>query len=419
MSNLLSRADLVLPGGMCGHLNPSFMPPGFPRFFNRAQGPYAWAEDGVRYIDLVAGYGTNLLGYNNPEVEAAATQQRVAGDTTSLPMAVMIELAESFTDFVQHADWAMFMKTGTEANTLACAIARAHSGKRIILFDKAAHLGAAPWCNPVRKGLLEEDRAHQGYFDLGDIDSLRRAVAAAGDDLAAIITPLFANAGVGSQELPSAEFAKQVRGLCDQTGAVHIADDIRGGLWLTRDCSWSLIGPAPDLSTWGKALGNGYPIAGIAGCDKFRDAARAVYGSGTYWFGAVPMAAALQTLRIVKERHVHAHIEQLGILLRNGLTEIAARHDFSLEQTGPVQIPQIVFAEDTDFRFGFAFASELLARGVYFHPWHNIFLSNSLHTEDIESILSAADGAMESVSARQHLLQPPTGLVELVANLDH
>ena len=126
---------------------------------------------------------------------------------------------------------------------------------------------------------------------------------------------------LANRQVPDPAYARRCRELCDQTGALLIVDEVRAGLRLTTDCSWSLIGVEPDLSSWGKCLANGHPLSVLLGNDKSRKAASAIYVTGSFWYQAAPMAAALETLRIARETPYLVHLESLGTRLREG-----ARH---------------------------------------------------------------------------------------------
>ena len=115
---LRTRAARVIPGGMTGHLNAAYLPPGYPQFFQRASGCRLWDVDGREFIDFMCSWGPNLLGHHHPEVEAAAARQRALGDCLNGPTARFVELAERLVARIAHADWVMFQKNGTDATTV-------------------------------------------------------------------------------------------------------------------------------------------------------------------------------------------------------------------------------------------------------------------------------------------------------------
>ena len=188
-----------------------------------------------------------------------------------------------------------------------------------------------------------------------------------------------------------------MRRLCDQYDAALILDDVRAGFRLSLDASWSLLGIRPDLSAWGKALANGEALAATLGSERYREAMASVFVTGSYWYQAAPMAAALETLDILTEEDAPTRLEALGERLRRGIDEIAELHQQRLRQSGPPQMPTIMFEDDPKAERGSAFCSALIERGVYFHPWHNMFLSLA-HTEaDIDRTLEAVDAAMKAL----------------------
>lgn len=403
---LKARAAKVLPASAFGHMGTRLLPAGFPQFFTRGEGAYIWDADGNRYLDFMCAFGPNLLGYRDPRVEAAAAAQRAEGDVLTGPSPRAVELAELLTGMIAHADWAFFCKNGTDATTLARTVARAATRKRKVLVAHGAYHGAAPWCTPVPAGTLPEDRAHMIEYDYNDIASLDAAAAQAEGDLAAVFAAPFRHDAFIDQALPDPAYARAARALCDRTGAMLVVDDIRAGFRLARDCSWSLIGVRPDLSTWGKCLANGRPLSVLLGSDTARAGADAIYATGSFWQAAEPMAAALATLAIVRDGDHIERSERLGARLRAGLDTAAAAHGFRLSQTGPVQMPQILFEDDREMAKGFAWTEALLAEGVYMHPWHNMFLCAAMTEADIDFALAAADRAFAAVRARSAALKP-------------
>ncbi|WP_332819645.1 aminotransferase class III-fold pyridoxal phosphate-dependent enzyme [Sphingopyxis sp.] len=412
---LRARALKVIPNGMYGHESVRLLPDSFPQFFSKAEGAYIWDADGNRYLDYMCAYGPSLLGYRDERVEAAARAQAALGDTLTGPSPAMVELAETLVAMVDHADWVMFCKNGTDATTMAMSSARAQTGKRIVLVAKGAYHGAAPWCTPIPAGTVAEDRAHVRTYAYNDVASLEAAVADAGDDLAAIFASPFRHDAFIDQEAPDPAYARRARALCDTTGAMLIVDEVRAGFRIARGSSWADLGVAPDLSAWGKCFANGHPISALLGSDSCREGAGAIYATGSFWLSAVPMAAAIETLRIIRETDYLEHMIRLGDRLRAGLDTAAAGSGFVLRQTGPVQMPQIMFEGDPDFRVGYAWAEEMLARGIYVHPWHNMFLCAAMTEADIDRTIAAARDAFGAIAARRDELVPHAVLVAMAA----
>jgi glutamate-1-semialdehyde 2,1-aminomutase len=142
-------------------------------------------------------------------------------------------------------------------------------------------------------------------------------------------------------------------------------------------------------------------LAAVTGNDKFRDAAGRIFVTGSFWYGAVAMAAALATLAKLKDIDAVAIMQRRGQQLRDGIAEQARRHGLALQQSGPVQMPVMLFDDDAERRKGWLFCSEALKRGVYLHATHTMFLSAAHSEADIDQALAATDEALAEV-ARQH-----------------
>lgn len=395
---LRERANRVVPGGMWGHLHANRLPEGYPQFFARADGCRLWDVDGRSYLDFMCSWGPNMLGHHHAEVEAAVERQARLGDCMNGPAEVMVELAELLVDTVAHADWAQFQKNGSDATTTCVTVARAATGRRKVLAARGAYHGAVPWCSPSLIGVTAEDRAHVLLFEFNDIESLRAAAEQAGDDLAAVMVSAYRHDLGRDQELPTQAFAQAARAICDARGAALILDEVRAGFRLNLAGSWEPLGVRPDLAAWSKAIANGHPLAAVTGRDWLRQAAAQVFVTGSFWCGAVPMAAAVATLTVLRRDGVVAHLSAMGQKLRDGIDRLARRHGVGLRQSGPVQMPLILFEDDADFRKGELFCRSALAQGVYFHPRHNMFLCAAHGEAEIEEALGAADIGLAAVA---------------------
>lgn len=396
--SLRARAAKVIPGGMWGHQNVARLPAGYPQYFSRADGCRTWDVNGRGYIDFMCAWGPMILGYNDPDVEAAAARQRVLGDGLNGPTARQVELAELVVDTVPHADWAMFSKNGTDATTACVTIARAGTGRRKVLVARGAYHGAIPWCTPSVAGVTEEDRAHLIHYVYNDVESLEAAVEQARDDLAAIVVSAFKHDLGFEHVMPTPDFARRARALATEADAALIVDDVRAGFRLHLGGSWELVGVRPDLAAWSKAIANGRALAAVTGNDRFREGATKIFTTGSFWTAGVSMAAAIATIGKLRDTNAVSHMQAMGQRLRNGLDAQAARHGVRLKQSGPAQMPVFLFENDGDRRIGNRFCLEALARGVYIHPTHTMFLSAAHKPADIDEALAATDEAMAIVA---------------------
>jgi glutamate-1-semialdehyde 2,1-aminomutase len=382
---------------MYGHQAAGSLPPEYPQFMRGGRGARVWDVDGNSYVDLMCSYGPVVLGHQHPAVEAAAAAQAELGDCQNGPAPVMVDLAELLVATVQHADWAMFAKNGTDATTMCCTIARAQTGRDRILVARGAYHGAAPWCTPRPAGTTTADRANLGYYRFNDLPSVHAAAAEAGDDLAGILASPFRHDAGYDQELVDPAFARGLRELCDATGAALILDDVRAGFRLHLGSSWEPIGVAPDLSAWSKAIANGHPLAAVLGGDAFRDGASQVFVTGSFWFSAAAMAAAVATIRALRAENAIAAMHACGTQVRDGILGQAAAWGFEVNYTGPVQMPYLSFRDDHDHALVSEFCAEAVRRGAFIHPRHNWFVSAAMTGEDVATVLAATDEAFAAL----------------------
>ena len=398
---LRERAKAVIPNGMYGHQNASYMPDNFPQFFARGEGSHLWDVDGNEYIDYLCAYGPILLGYQHPAVDEAAATAQGAGDCFNGPSAKMVELAELLVEITPWADWAWMAKNGTDATVYAASISRTVTGRGTILRAHGAYHGASPTWISGGDMTLQADGTIE--YEYNDLSSVRAAIDAADGDAAAIIVSAFRHDVGLDQELPTVEFARGVRELCDANGIVLILDDVRGGFRIDMAGSWAPLGVDPDLSAYCKAIGNGHPISALMGRDSLSEAVAHTMATGSYWFTGAPMAAAQATIETMLETDGIAHLERVGNALRTGWQQVADSHGVGIRQTGPVSIPLMLFDGD-DFSTrnvprAYRFSAELAERGVYLHPIHNGFLSTALTEEDVALTLEASDQAFAAVAA--------------------
>jgi glutamate-1-semialdehyde 2,1-aminomutase len=387
---------------MYGHLSTSRLTDDYPQFMARGEGARVWDVDGREFIDLMCTFGPILLGHAHPEVDAVAASTSRRGDVLDNPGPEMVELAERLVDEVEHADWAMFAKNGSDVNNLAVVVARAHTGRRKVLLARGSYHGIGGWALPPESpGTTVEDHAHTVFFGYNDLDSLEAAVIEAGEnDVAAIVCTPHRHEVFIDQEDAQPEFAQGVREICDRIGAMLIIDDVRCGPRIDLRGGWAVHGVSPDLSAWSKSLANGYPLAALMGAGPLAGAAAKVTATGSFWYSAAPMAAALTTIRLLKETDGIERMATAGRRLQEGLRAQAERHGFAVSITGPPQMPLLLFAEDPGYAKSLAWAGACAHHGVYLHPIHNWFLCTAHDDATIDEVLERTDVAFTDLPDR-------------------
>lgn len=397
---LRARASTALPRGVYGHMTTDLLWPGASQFVGRAEGSRFWDVDGTEYVDLMCSWGPILLGHRHPVVEEAVRRQHQLCDCGNGPAPVMVDLAERLVEVVDHASWAMFAKNGGDATTLCLTIARAHTGRSTILVAEGAYHGALPWCNPSDLGVVPGDRAHLASYRYNELESVLDAAERHADDLAGIVVSPFKHDAGFDQELPDPAFARGLRDLCDRSGAQLILDDVRCGFRIAYGGSWEPLGVAPDLSAWSKGIANGYPISAVLGAEQLRDTAGSLYATGSFWFAADSMAAALATLDVLEREQGVEEMQRSGRRLWDGIEQLARERDLPINLTGHVTMPYLTFPGDEGRELGDLFAAVCAREGVFVHPRHNWFVSTALGDEDIDLALAAMGKALDAVGER-------------------
>jgi glutamate-1-semialdehyde 2,1-aminomutase len=249
-------------------------------------------------------------------------------------------------------------------------------------------------------GVAPEERANLHYYDYNDAASVERAIEHAGaGDVAAIITSPFKHDAGFDQEVADPAFARRLRELCDELGAALVIDEVRAGFRLHHGGSWEPLGVPPDLSAWSKGIANGYPLAAILGSGRYADAASRIFVTGSFWYQAVPMAAAVATIEALRDEDAVAVMERVGTRLRAEFDQLAQEIGVPIRQTGPVQMPNLAFPGDVEFAKAATFSAAMLDRGVIVHPRHNWFLSAAHTDDDVDHFLEAAQDGLEAVLA--------------------
>ena len=400
------RAQRVIPGGIPGHLGPTeglHLPnEGFPKFAVRAEGTRFWDLDGNEFIDWMCAYGPNVLGYNDPDVTAAAQEQAKKEDVVSLPSTVMIDFAELLVDQVASADWAMFAKNGGDTTTLAIMTARAATLRKKVVFVKGFYHGVAPWTQKLDyPGVLEEDVANNLYVPWNDIEALRTLLAENRGQVAALISTPYMHGNFVDNQLPAEGYWQAVRRLCDEHGVVLIIDDVRAGFRLDLAGSDHHFGFEADLICFCKALANGYNVSALLGKDSLKEAVSSITYTGSYWMSAVPFAAGIATQQKLRALDAPALFERLGRRLTDGLTEAAADAGFTLVASGAPALFYLRVADPANsLMLHQDWIAECVRRGAYLTSHHNHFLNAAVTEADVDRTVEIAADAFAALRTR-------------------
>ncbi len=396
------RAVKVVPSGVYGHLGPAegnFMPvTSFPLMGDRAQGSYFWDVDGNRFIDYMCAYGPNVLGYNDPDVDAAAIEQLKKGNCMTSPSYKMVEFAELLVDTVACADWAFFAKNGNDVTTAAIMTARAATHRKKIVFVNGYYHGVSPWTQKIDyPGIIPEDVANNLYIDWNDFDQLQKVFDDNKGEIAAFISTPYMHGNYLDNSLPADGYWKKVRELCTANGTVLIVDDVRCGFRLDLAGSDHYYGFEADLICFCKALANGYNVSALCGKDSLKNAVSSLSYTGSYWLSAMPFAAGIACINKMKELDTPKMFRELGLKLTDGLKEVATANGFNMVVSGEPSLFYLRLADDDSLFIHQDWIQECVKRGIFFAGHHNHFINASLTEEDIKYTLDVADEAFKAI----------------------
>ena len=402
------RAVKVIPSGIYGHQGPAegcYVPvEAFPLYSSRAEGSYLWDLDGNRFIDYMCAYGPNVLGYHDPDVDAAAAKQRAISDCTTLPNTKMIDFAELLVETVNCADWAFFAKNGNDVTTLAVMTARAYTHRKKIVFFKGYYHGVAPWTQKIDyAGVIEEDVMHNIYVEWNNYEQLEQVFDTYRGEIAAVIGQPYMHGNFMDNELPAEGFWQKVRKKCTDEGSVLVVDDVRAGFRLDLAGSDHYFGFEADLICFCKALANGYNVSALCGKEFLKNSVSSMSYTGSYWMSAVPFAAGIACIEKMKRINAPKLLIEKGTQLKNGLLDAAREHGFDLRVTGVPSLFYLRIADDPSLKLHQEWIAECVKRGVFFTNHHNHFINASLTDEDIRETVEIATEAFSVVRERHPL----------------
>ncbi|MCG5447296.1 aminotransferase class III-fold pyridoxal phosphate-dependent enzyme [Micromonospora sp. NIE79] len=366
---------------------------GYPVYFERASGAHVWDVDGNRFIDFNLGYGPVVLGHAEPRVLDAVVRQMAQGTCASpLWHPRQVELAELMTEVIPGAEQAYLLRTGSDATTAAVRLARIHTGRDKVL--RWGYNGWHDWCAPRPEGVPDPTLSNTLKFTYNDIESVRSAFAAHPDEIACVIMMSY------EYDAPAPGFLNQVKEIANAHGALFILDEMRSGFRIALGGAQEHFGVVGDLSTFSKAMANGYPISAVVGrADVLAHLGR-THMSSTFYGNPAEMAAAITTIGILRETDALARIRRLGETFVDGLTELVRAYEIPAEVVGLPVSPFLIFDEsdtagcDRKVRF----FTEVVRRGVLLHPNHQWFLSAAHTEEDVQISLDACRSAFDLIS---------------------
>lgn len=413
---LFEESKKFLPGGVDSPVR-AIKP--YPFFAEKAKGSKITDVDGNSYIDYCLAYGPMVLGHSNPEVISEVEKQLVKGSAYGVPTEKEIELAKMVVKRVPCADMVRFVNSGTEATMSAIRLARAAKSKnKIIKFEGAYHgahdyvlvkSGSGAAGLPDSPGVPEETTRNTLLIPFNNEEAVSEIINKNKDTIAAIIIePIMGNVGFIP---PKKGFLEFLREITLENDITLIFDEVITGFRIAQGGAQEYFKVTPDLVTFGKILGGGFPIGAIAGKKEYMEMiapSGSVYQAGTFNGNPISITAGLATLKQLDHKFYN-DMNFKGNNFREGIDNILEDNNLNYQVAGLSSMFQIYLTDKTVWNYDDAktantdkfetYFKTLLNGGVFVPPsqFECCFLSKMHDKEDIERTLSIIDEAMKQI----------------------
>ena len=413
---LFQRSQEFIPGGVNSPVRAFKSVGGTPVFFKQGKGAYVWDEDNKSYIDYVGSWGPLILGHAHPEVIKAVQNKIKDGLTFGAPTEAELEIAELLCKLVPSIEQVRLVSSGTEATMTAIRLARGYTGRnRIIKFEGCYHghddallvkagSGALTLGCPSSAGVPAEVTNSTTVLNYNDLEELEQIFSKAGREVAAVIVePVAGNMNFVT---PNPKFLPALRELCTKYGSVLIFDEVMTGFRVGLGCAQGVYNIKPDLTTLGKVIGGGMPMAAFGGKREIMQCLApvgSVYQAGTLSGNPIAVSAGLATLQMVQTPGFYEKLTSSTQQLINGLTDIAKKNGvpFCAQSLGgmfglyfrgdiPSSYAEVMECDVESFN---RFFHAMLEEGIYFAPssFEAGFVSSAHSDMVIRKTLQAAE----------------------------
>jgi len=385
---MYEKALELIPGAILGIRRPyNFVPGEYPIFFDQAKGGKVIDVDGNEYLDMLCAYGPIIIGHQEKEIDDAVIDQiRNKGFCMSLTQPAQNILAEKMRELIPSCEKSVFVKTGSDATTTAVRIARGYTDRVKVI--RCGYHGWHDWCVEVKGGIPPKLYEDVLEFHYNDLDQLADLMKIHGDKTAAIIITPVGHPLAHEVEMPGPGFLEGVRDLAKKYGSVLVFDEIRSGFRVDMGGAQKLFGVTPDLSVFGKAMANGYPIGAVVGKAEIMDVlAKKVFLSSTFFPNSIEQIAAIKTIEIMERDDVLSVIRKKGSRFAEKIRAVIEKSDVDCGFSGEPWMPFISFNKDENDRYKAVrteFYTQLIRSGVFLQPYHHGYIAYRHSDEDLD-----------------------------------
>lgn len=397
---LYEEAKTLSPGGLLGIRRPyNFIEGEYPIFIDHGYDGHIVDVDGNDYIDMLCAYGPIILGYNETEINDAVKAQMDKGFCFTMVQEVQNTLEKKLIELIPSAEKVVLAKTGSDVTSIATRIARGYTEKDIVL--RCGYHGWHDWCVEGHGGVPKSTLEMTKEFEYGDLENLENLLIENDGNVACIIITPVGHPLAKPVVEPPAGYLEGVRELADKYKVVLIFDEIRTGFRVSMGGAQQKYGVTPDLSVFGKAMANGYPISACVGKAEIMDMLESkVFVSSTFFPNSLEMVAALKCIEILERENVIESIYKKGERFLSECSRLIEKYGVPCSISGIPPMPFITFDKaDAHYKARRTrFFTETIRRGLFIQPFHHGYIAHRHTDADIEKSINAIEEAFEVIS---------------------
>ena len=403
--DLYKKAKKLIPGGtqLLSKRPEMFLPDLWPAYYEKAKGCEVWDLDGNKYTDMsYMGIGASILGYSDKDVDSAVKAAINKSSMCTLNCPEEVELAELLCKLHPWAEMVRYARTGGEAMAIAIRIARARTGKDLVLFCGyhgwhdwylSANLGDSsaldghllPGLKP--KGVPRDLKGSAIPFNYNDAKGFLNLVDKYKNKIGTVVIEPVRN------YYPEKGFLETIKEITEKLKIVLVFDEVTSGWRLNLGGAHLKFGVNPDLAVFAKGISNGYPMAAIIGKSEVMEAVQETFISSTYWTERIGPVAALATIKKMKERNVPYHLINIGKRVQEGWRQLAKKYNLNLTISGIYPLGHFSFNYKNPLALKTLFTQFMLEKGFLAT---NAFYASYAHKEkNVEKYLEAVNEAFE------------------------